>query len=284
MVIDAIRNLWNRGTRANQIAASIRNVLPSRSVPTLDRIASYFYPAFWDIDDPSEFANQVKRLTEAMPHGYHATDNFITWGRNNSMFDDQPFVRAWQSNCESASDKGIVWRRYILATSAFHCLQLDGDFVECGAYTGVGVKTVIDYLGGTRFPKQFWAYDVFEHQEGMENLPMPEVSAQLFTRVKKKFTDYPQVHIIRGLIPNSFAGNLPDRVAYLHIDLNQAPAEIAALDHLFDRVVPGGMIILDDYEWSGIYRPQKLAEDAWFDKRNYRVMPLPTGQGLVMKR
>jgi hypothetical protein len=54
--------------------------------------------------------------------------------------------------------------------------------------------------------------------------------------------------------------------------------------HLFERVVPSGMIVLDDYEWSGTYRPQKLAEDPWFEARGYRVMPLPTGQGLVFKR
>jgi O-methyltransferase len=65
--------------------------------------------------------------------------------------------------------------------------------------------------------------------------------------------------------------------------LNEAPAEIAALDSLFDRVVPSGMVILDDYEWAG-YREQKLAEDPWFEARGYRVMPLPTGQGLVFKR
>ena len=102
--------------------------------------------------------------------------------------------------------------------------------------------------------------------------------------VRAKFADYPQVQLVRGLIPESFAGNSPDRIAYLHIDLNQAPAEVAALDSLFDRMVPGGILILDDYEWSMIYRSQKLAEDEWFERRGYRVMPLPTGQGLVFKR
>ena len=86
------------------------------------------------------------------------------------------------------------------------------------------------------------------------------------------------------LVPASFEGNLPERIAYLHIDLNQAPAEVAALDSLFDRMVPGGILVLDDYEWSMNYRSQKLAEDEWFDRRGYRVMPLPTGQGLVFKR
>ena len=32
------------------------------------------------------------------------------------------------------------------------------------------------------------------------------------------------------------------------------------------------------------YRLQKMAEDAWLDQRKFRVFPLPTGQGLVLKR
>jgi predicted O-methyltransferase YrrM len=70
----------------------------------------------------------------------------------------------------------------------------------------------------------------------------------------------------------------------MHIDMNNYEGEIAALDVLFDRVVSGGIIILDDYEWSGIYREQKQKEDQWLDKRQYRIFPLPTGQGLIIKR
>ena len=62
-----------------------------------------------------------------------------------------------------------------------------------------------------------------------------------------------------------------------------APAEIATLDALFDRVVPGGMIILDDYEML-FYREQKFAEDDWFGQRAYKVFPLPTCQGFVIIR
>lgn len=29
----------------------------------------------------------------------------------------------------------------------------------------------------------------------------------------------------------------------------------------FDHPVPGDMLILDDYWWAGVYRPQKPAED-----------------------
>ncbi len=134
------------------------------------------------------------------------------------------------------------------------------------------------------FPKDFWLYDLFEHEEWMLHHGMPEHGPELESRVRQKFQSYPQVKIFKGLIPDVFEGQSPEAIAYLHIDLNEAPAEIAALDALFERVVPGGIVILDDYEWSGIYRPQKLAEDPWFEARQYRVFPLPTGQGIVIKR
>lgn len=264
-------------------SAAAQVTLPPRSEPRPDRLHNFFMPVFWGTSDVTGVTDAAKKITRLVSAGHYFGDNLLTWGRNMSMLDDEAFVRAWRSNIESPSDEAIVWRRYVLAMVAYHCVQLDGDFVECGAYTGVGIKTVIDYLGGIDFPKTFWGYDTFEHTAAMLNHPMPALSPELFDRIRTKFASYPQVRPIKGSIPESFVQGCPSQVAYLHIDMNQAPAEVAALDRLFDLVVPGGIVILDDYEWAA-YRPQKLAEDPWFDKRGYRVMPLPTGQGLVFKR
>ena len=269
---------------ASSVGDDVTGLLPKLTTPAQDRLFNFFMPTFWVTSNPEAVTAAAKEIVSLGSSGHHFADNFLTWGRNMSMLDDRPFVRAWQSNIESPSDEAIVWRRYVLACAAYHCVQLDGDFVECGAYTGVGINTVADYLGGPAFPKTFWGYDIFEHDPSMLNHAMPEHLEGLYGRVQNKFSAYPQVRLIKGLIPQVFENDCPDRIAYLHIDLNQAPAEIAALDHLFDRMVPGGILILDDYEWSGFYRPQKLAEDQWFEARHYRVMPLPTGQGLVIKR
>jgi hypothetical protein len=262
----------------------VTRLLPKLTTPALNRMFNFFMPTFWGTSNPDAVTAAAKEIVSLSSSAHHFADNFLTWARNMSMLDDGPFVQAWQSNIESPPDEAIVWRRYVLACAAYHCVQLEGDFVECGAYTGVGIKTVVDYLGGPAFPKTFWGYDIFEHDPSMLNHPMPEHGQGLYERVKQKFSAYPQVRLIKGLIPRVFENDCPERIAYLHIDLNQAPAEIAALEHLFDRMVPGGILILDDYEWSDYYRPQKLAEDPWFDARHYRVMPLPTGQGLVIKR
>jgi hypothetical protein len=262
----------------------LAHILPKLVAPDSKQLPTFFMPAFWHTSDANAVAEGAKKLTSMMDPGYFFADNLLTWSRNLSMLDDKAFVVAWESNIESPSDQAIVWRRYVLACAGYHCVQLDGDFVECGAYTGVGVKTVMDYLGGTSFPKNFWAYDIFEHDDSMLNHSMPEHGKNLFQRVKNKFEEYPNARVIKGLIPDVFNDGCPQQISYLHIDLNQAVAEVAALEVLFDRMVPGGILILDDYEWAGMYRDQKLTEDLWFEERKYRVMPLPTGQGLVIKR
>lgn len=259
-------------------------ILPPLTTPEGNLIPSFFAPVFWSSSNPEALTAAAKEIVNVADGGYHFADNFLTWGRNMSVLTDRPFVQAWESNRESAADEAIIWRRYVLACAAYHCIQLEGDFVECGAYAGVGVKTVVDYLGGTAFPKTFWGFDMFEHDSSMPNYTMPDHGPGLYQRVQEKFAAYPQVKLIKGMIPQVFENHCPDQIAYLHIDLNQAPDEVAALEHLFDRMTPGGILILDDYEWAGRYRPQKLAEDQWFDARRYRVMPLPTGQGLVIKR
>jgi hypothetical protein len=88
--------------------------------------------------------------------------------------------------------------------------------------------------------------------------------------------------VTQGRVPEILHEIAPEKIAFLHLDLNNASAELGALELLFDRVVPGGSIVFDDYGWH-VYRAQKLAEDAFLNPRNYHVLELPTGQGLLIK-
>lgn len=257
--------------------------LPELGQLPLDQIINFSTPKSWGISDPVRFNQLMEEAKSLVTPGYYLGDNLFTWGRNNSLFEDETFRQAWSNNIQNDADQAIAWRRYILASAAFHCIQLPGDFVECGVYTGTGIKTVMDYLGGQSFPKTFWGYDTFDYNP-VDGHHFQGQQEGFFEIVQKRFEGYPQTKLIKGFLPDSFADGKPDAVAYLHIDLNNAPGELAVLEHLFDSIVPGGVIILDDYEWAGVYRTQKHAEDPWFESRGYRVMPLPTGQGMVIKR
>lgn len=257
--------------------------LPKLNELKMDQIINFSTPKSWGISNVPRFFELMEEVKTLVTPGYYFGDNLFTWGRNNSIFDDEAFREAWQSNIQNDADQAIAWRRYVLATTAYNCVQLEGDFVECGVYAGTSIKTLMDYLGGTQFPKTFWGYDTFDYNP-VEGHSFAGQQEGFFEQVQARFKDYPQARLIKGFLPDSFSQGMPEKVAFLHIDLNNAEGEIAVLEALFDRVVSGGVIMLDDYEWAGVYRLQKAAEDKWFDARQYRVIPLPTGQGMIIKR
>jgi len=193
----------------------------------------------------------------------------------------------------------IAWRLHTLVWAATAALGLpDGDFVECGVFKGDMAWVVGEVTNLGQTGRQFHLYDSFEGfdpaqttQQDFPDLPgfleyaNAIYSAEgLWDGVQARFSDLSHYHLHKGYLPGTLdRDGFPERIAYLHIDLNVAPAEIACLERLFDRVVPGGMIVFDDYGWKVFHR-QKEAEDAFFAERGYQVLELPTGQGLVVKR
>ncbi|MES2324963.1 MAG: TylF/MycF/NovP-related O-methyltransferase [Pseudomonadota bacterium] len=272
---------------------SIAKIVPSKDTsmklpaqtPIIDpnKVLNFMVQTTWGITDPVRFYQLMAEAQTLVVPGTYLGDNLFTWGKGNSPFEDKAFVKAWESNVQNDADRAIAWRRYILACSAYHCAQLEGDFVECGVYRGTGIKTIIDYFGKDEFTKTYWGYDTFDYNP-VEGHSFSGQEDGLYDEICRRFAGYDQVKLVKGLLPASLVDNSPAKIAFLHVDMNSAEYEVAVLEVLFDRLVPGGMLILDDYEWAGIYREQKMAEDAFFEKRKYRVFPLPTGQGLVLKR
>ena len=71
-------------------------------------------------------------------------------------------------------------------------------------------------------------------------------------------------------------------VAFLHIDMNCAPPEVAALRYFWPRLTPGAFVLLDDYAYRG-YEEQHLAMNALASELDVPICSLPTGQGLLIK-
>jgi O-methyltransferase len=183
--------------------------LPILTPPDPAKVPNFYFPIFWGSTDPDQVTSLAKAIIERVEPGYHFADNFLSWSRNNSMLEDGPFIAAWQGSMESEADIGIIWRRYVLACAAYHAVHLDGDFVECGCYRGVAIKTVVDYLGGPALPRTFWGYDLFEHTAGMEHLAMADHGPGLAEEVRKKFAAYPRANIVQGGDPRDLGRPVP---------------------------------------------------------------------------
>lgn len=246
---------------------------------------NHLMTAFWGLGDEKRFIAGLQQSIDSLSpqSGIYAADNLLTYQRNLSFMEDAPFMAAWREHAGDAVEKAILWRTSILLGGARNGLKLDGDFVECGCYKGTTARILCDAMNFGASSKRFFLYDLFEHDATMQHPALPEHSRQLYASVRERFADLPRVVVQQGRIPEVLAQTCPEKIAFMHIDMNNAAAEVGALEVLWDRMVPGAMLVLDDYGWEA-YRTQKLAEDAWLGARGYQVIELPTGQGLVIKQ
>ena len=101
-------------------------------------------------------------------------------------------------------------------------------------------------------------------------------------KVRTNFSEWKNIKIIEGIIPETLKQIKADEIAFLHIDLNCSPPEVATMEYLWDRLVTGALILLDDYAYKG-YHHQKIAMDNFASKTGVSIASLPTGQGLIIK-
>jgi len=243
-----------------------------------------------------------QKVIKPFSKSYFWGDRLLTLDKSKGFLNDPVFAKANSERLLETYDQfsppnNIEWRLNTLVWAARQGLRLEGDFVECGVFRGDMSWVVAECLNFSQVKKTFYLYDSFSgfppKLQTAEDYPFnPDFLAfaqkaysadeDLAAKVTKRFSVYPNVQVIPGYVPDSFQKALPEKIAYLHLDLNSPAAEIAALDVLFDRIVPGGTIVFDDYGWADFCK-QKEQEDAWFRARGLTVLELPTGQGMVIK-
>jgi O-methyltransferase len=244
-----------------------------------------FYGEFKDQGDHDFFRGALERFAKLFGDVF-AADNVILFGRNLAFLNDKKLSEACEKNATNDQERSLVLRLNTLTWAASEALRLPGDFVECGVWRGYCSAVIADYLDFDRVPKQLYLYDTYDgipaeyDTEGHDGPAFHE--AGLYASVVRRFERFPNVKVVRGIVPDSFTQALPEKIAFLHLDMNSSKSEIAALEVLFDRMSPGGLVVFDDYGWSG-YAAQQVAEDAFMRQRGHRILELPTGQGLLIK-
>lgn len=241
--------------------------------------------SFYSLRHPEDFFEGIQKAIGSIEQetGIYAGDNLFTYHRNLSFLEDEALMPAFNRHATTAIEQSLLWRVSILLWGARNGLRLEGDFVECACYKGTTARIICDAVDfAQRVDRHYYLYDLFDHDPGMPHHAMSEHGDRLYAEVQARFSDAPNVTVTQGKVPEVLAEVAPRKIAFMHLDLNNVDAEMGALEVLFDRMVPGAVLVFDDYGWMA-YRSQKLAEDPWLAARGYRVLELPTGQGLVIK-
>ena len=100
---------------------------------------------------------------------------------------------------------------------------------------------------------------------------------------KEHFKEFHNVHFLQGLIPDCLDRLEVEKISFLHIDLNAPKPEIAALSLLWDRLVKGGILLLDDYGASN-RKDQHGAMNNFALKYSFEILQMPSDQGLAIKQ
>lgn len=241
-------------------------------------------------DRVKDLQQALATIDEIYRGQFYCSDMLIALWRNLSFRHDGKFMSCFNDAVADEKERSLLWRLHALTWAAKNALLVEGDFVECGVFNGFCSAVVLKYLDFQDLPRQAFLYDTFaglpEKTSTEQERRLWDYTSydpeELYSGVRKRFSKYGNVRIVRGIVPDSFEIAAPEKVAFLHIDMNSERAEVLALECLFDRVTPGGMIVLDDFGWA-CNANQTKAELAFMNERGHSVLELPTGQGVVIK-
>jgi O-methyltransferase len=229
----------------------------------------------------------------------YKADGLGTKQKSLECITDPRFMKAWEIAAEVGYKArhtpvaDIRWRAHIAIWAMENGLHLEGDFVECGVFTGLLSLTGCHYHDFSKVEKNFWLFDTWEgvpttHLSGEELKHVRHSNEALYNcpdvydLVKDAFSQFPNCHLIKGILPDTLKLAKIDKISYLSIDLNNAAAEEACIEQLWSKLVKGAIVLLDDYGFSG-YEPQKKMWDKFAASKGTMIVTLPTGQGILIR-
>jgi hypothetical protein len=167
---------------------------------------------------------------------------------------------------------------------------IPGDFVECGVWRGGStMAAALTFLGEDDTDRTLWLYDTYEGmsaptaedrktgssepaelqfrktQTGADRAAWCDASIE-DVQANLALTGYPseRLRFVKGKVEDTLPEVAPQNVALLRLDTDWYASTKVELETLWDRLSPGGVLILDDYgSWEGA----RLAVDEFFAAR-----------------
>jgi len=154
-----------------------------------------------------------------------------------------------------------------------------GAFAECGTARGGCAALMGLACRQLGQPRELWIFDTFE------GLPPPSAEDPDFELARastgtcrgeynevrgllKRLGVLEGAHLVKGLFQDTVPTAEVRQIALLHLDGDWYDSTRVCLEHLYDKVSPGGIIQVDDYgHWAGA----RKALHEFFDLRGIRV-------------
>tara|TARA_B100001057_G_scaffold211024_1_gene211529 strand:- start:3724 stop:4593 length:870 start_codon:yes stop_codon:yes gene_type:complete len=234
--------------------------------------------------------------------GLITTDTIPPWKNKNNMenifFDkinqnlkdlinDKDF-RLTQFEYEDANYQKILdelsWRHYIVFNSVLlaskNASQNQMSLAECGVCDGLAIYFAIKACELSNVDKKIYLYDAWEDLgDDKLRFKYDYLNIDITKKNLENFNKY--LIFNKGLIPNVFQkAENPTKINWLHIDLNSSEATRSSLEFFFDKLMPGGVMLFDDY---GGFDDTRRIVDKFFKNKKGHFTNYPSGQGIFIK-
>ncbi len=157
--------------------------------------------------------------------------------------------------------------------------MINGCIVECGVWRGGSMMAVAHTLRARHEERELYLFDTFEGMPppSHKDLSWQGRSAHEMLQNERKQTGRniwciadredvtrnlnstgynPRlIHLVPGKVEETLPKEAPEEIALLRLDTDWYESTKHELEHLYPRLVPGGVLILDDYGyWQGARR------------------------------
>lgn len=177
-------------------------------------------------------------------------------------------------------------RCWILASCISQARHLKGDFAEFGVFKGGTALLASRLLAEAGDSRTLHLFDSFA---GMPKTSVDEpytagdFNQTSATKVEKLVTQtQTNVKLHIGFIPDTFTDAGIDQLAFAHVDVDLYQSVLDCIEYVYPRLVPGGILLFDDYGFPGCVRAREATDKA-FAPLKEKPIYLPTGQALVIK-
>lgn len=230
----------------------------------------------------------------------YRADGFAVADKNLGFMENLKFDEAyrwsstfkWNGQSSPWQDFDLRWRCHICIWAISQAMHLKGDFVECGVDTGVLAGTIAKFFDFQKIDREYFLFDTYEGIPDVKGMTDIEIEMRIkynskyyfnsYDFVNEKFKIFPNVRIVQGLLPDTLDRIRGRQIAYLSVDLNNAPSEKAVIEALWPQMSDGAIVVIDDYAFGGHTDQYKIWNDFASGKQRM-IATLPTGQGVLLK-
>ena len=212
----------------------------------------------------------------------------LTTSRIRQFQDDEKFQESKAKTIQQVGiDFEIDWRSHVFLWCLKSTQSLPGWAVELGTgkawmFTMALNHPDIDNLGKVCLIDRFSNSAV----DKVTGVPLQGTSHQSYSdnpsSLVSRFVEHKGVQITQGELPGVLGGLDLPQIRFLHVDLNAAEPEVQSVRILWDRLVPGAIILLDDFG-SPEFSESRKAMTELSKELSFEILGIPTGQGLIIK-